>query len=182
MVGVGHTAFGEEFCEKFDVGDYNFVEWAYAPDYGYYFGEDWNMLMHRFTLHGLDNVQSCIDLLKDEEVFDYDEDYELEIKTLIASHTYLDTFNFYVVPSYPHSSKFVRQKNRGWYYIKAGFGHFVPKYRAYSPPKEEWKDKFSKILSSFPNPSVLYDFISDEVDRMPDDYTTVTEELLELYE
>jgi len=106
MLTEGHRKFGRAVVEEFELSE-ELVEWAVAPDYGYLFSKpEGNKIIHRWTVHGLSNVDKCIDLLKDKDQFYYREELNKQIETLIVSHNFLDLFNFIIHPSYPKNRKF----------------------------------------------------------------------------
>jgi len=148
--GTIHEKFAEKICEKFDKPK-KYTVWALAPDHGFWLNTyRANRLGHRFTLHGFDNVNKAIELLKEKALFHYSAEDEDIIKTAVASHTFLDLFNFWVVPSYPNSSDFRGIKEQRKYYIKSGFSHFFPKsYQQPNPSKDEWVEVFDEILDEF---------------------------------
>jgi len=105
MFASGHRKFGEVFIEHYDLPIDK--EWARAPDYGIYFEDsDVNKYLHRFTLHGMDNVEYCIKKIREKGLIEYDDDYKDEIRCLVVSHTFLDLFNFLIFPSYPKCKEF----------------------------------------------------------------------------
>ncbi len=101
----GHLIFGDKVIEKFDLTIDR--EWAMAPDYGVWFEEpDVNRFLHRLTLHGMENVERCIDAIREKDLIEYDADRRDEIRALVVSHSFLDLFNTPIVPSYSRSSDF----------------------------------------------------------------------------
>jgi len=107
-VNEGHLIFGDEVIERFQIPIDR--EWTIAPDYGVWFEDpDVNKLLHRFTLHGMGNVEKCIDVIREKGLIEYDQEYEDEIRALVMSHSFLDLFNGPILPSYPRSTdvKFV---------------------------------------------------------------------------
>jgi len=101
----GHLIFGDKVIERFQIPIDR--EWAMAPDYGVWFEEpDVNRFLHRFTLHGMDNVEKCIDAVREKGLIEYDADRRDEIRALVVSHSFLDLFNAPIVPSYSRSSDF----------------------------------------------------------------------------
>lgn len=178
MEYLGHKTFGEEFCEHFDVPQEYYV-WAYAPDWGYYLSHEHNVYLHRFTLHGFNNVQTCINLLKDKVHFPYDDEYLDVINALVVSHTYLDLFNNYIVPSYPRSGTFKGLPEQRGYYLKVLLGYIkgdVPK-----PSEQEYRNAFKKILNGFSDPWDIEWYMTEEFKGLPQNRTQITEILLDIY-
>lgn len=105
MQKEGHRKFGKIFVEEYDVPID--PEWARAPDYGVWFKEEsLNYIFHRFTLHGMSNVDKTIELIKERDLINYKEEYRDEIRTLVVSHNFLDLFNGIIFPSCPSSLEF----------------------------------------------------------------------------
>jgi len=101
----GHLIFGDKVIERFDLPIDR--KWAMAPDYGVWFEEpDVNKLLHRLTLHGMDNVEKCIDAVREKGLIEYDTDRRDEIRALVVSHSFLDLFNAPIGPSYSRSWDF----------------------------------------------------------------------------
>jgi len=101
----GHLIFADKVIERFDLPIDR--EWAMAPDYGVWFEEpEVNRYLHRFTLHGMNNVEKCIDVMRQKGLIEYHADRRKEIRALVVSHSFLDLFNGPVVPSYPSSIDF----------------------------------------------------------------------------
>ena len=101
----GHLIFGDKVIEKFDLTINK--EWARAPDYGVWFEEpDVNRYLHRFTLHGMENVVKCIDAIRENGLIEYDAECRDKIRALVVSHSFLDLFNAPIVPSYSGSWDF----------------------------------------------------------------------------
>jgi len=116
----GHLIFGKVFCEKFNLPEDLFV-WAKAPDVAIWLDELSNVVFHRYTLHGLPNVDKAIKVARKKNVFvevdlersspyflplEYSEEFRSEVVTLVVSHSFLDTLNGPVPPSYPKSREF----------------------------------------------------------------------------
>ena len=179
--GTTHELFVEKMCEEFDKPK-KYTNWATAPDYGFWLkSRGANRFGHRFTLHGFDNVLPAIDVLKGEDKFEYDLEYDTMIRTGVASHTFLDLFNFYVVPSYPKSSDLAYLPDRTGYYIKCGFSHFNPKtYQQTHPTLEEWDRTFESIVSEYENIEDLNLAMVEEFYALPDKGWMI-ERILELY-
>lgn len=182
MVGATtHEMFVEKVCEKFDRPK-KYINWGRGPDYGYWFSDFGNRVMHRFTLHGMKNIQSCIDLLREKDKFEYDEEDDDLIRVAVASHSYLDLFNFWVVPSYPKSGDLKYIPEQKGYYLKSGFSHFFPeRFQQPTPSQEEWGEAFEEILEWFDDLENLMIYLEEEYYRQPDRKGCVTKKILDLY-
>ena len=102
-----HRLFGRIIADRFDLPKEGFIEWTVLPDFRYYKKRSWqNTFLHRFTSHGLDNIDVCIKQGKEIDKVIYDEEYDNYIRCLLISHNYLDVFNWILHPSYPNSREF----------------------------------------------------------------------------
>jgi len=170
MLSSGHRCFGEVFCDKFGIPD-KYKIWARAPDFGYWLKDrKWNYYLHRFTLHGYPNSFNCIKLFKNDDRFPYDEDYCYEISVLVRSHTYLDLFNSFLVPSYPNSADFKYIKEQHKTYLEP-----------MSDDPDNIKEIFEEVLDSFTGVSDLDVYFTNEFTRLPEEKTFFTEKIIEGY-
>jgi len=98
----GHQKFGAAVCDRFDAPD-ELIEWAVVPDMGFWFTNPYKKkIFHRWTLHGLENVDKAIEMGKKRGI-EYSEEYSELIETILISHSYLDMFNGPLGPySYPN--------------------------------------------------------------------------------
>jgi len=170
--GTTHELFVEKMCEEFDKPK-KYTNWGKAPDYGYWFSDFGNRVMHRFTLHGMANVQPCIDLLREKSMFEYDEKEDEFIKTAVASHSYLDLFNFWALPSYPKNWHYGYVSGQRKYYVKSLFSHFFPD--RYQQPRP------TDVISWFDTVEELKVHMVEEYYEVPDDKGFMTEKILNLY-
>jgi len=170
MLSSGHRCFGEVFCDKYGIPD-EYKIWARAPDFGYWLKDrNWNYFLHRLTLHGYPNAYNCIKLFKYDDRFPFEEKYGYEISVLVRSHTYLDLFNGFLIPSYPNSKDFK--------YIKE-------QYRTYLKPMIEdpvnVKEIFEEALYKFDRVTDLDIYLTNEFNRLPEEKTFFTEKIIEGY-
>lgn len=167
----GHLLFGKKVCEHFDLPKHLY-KWADAPDSGVWLKDGViNKLFHRFTLHGVSNIDRCIEVVRDKGLIEYDDDYEQEIKTLVISHTYLDTFNGFVIPSYPEAVEFKFIKENLPYYFT----------NCMEDP-DGLGDAFDDILSEIDYISSLKAYLTVEYESLPQHHTWMTERILECYD
>lgn len=102
-----HRMFGYVISDRFDLPYRGFIEWTILPDMRYYQDRYFKyLLFHRWTLHGPENIETVIDQGKESRYVEYYEAYDLYIRCLIMSHTYLDLFNYVIHPSYPGNTRF----------------------------------------------------------------------------
>lgn len=118
MNRYGHIKFGKIVCEEFDVPK-EYKEWAVAPDYKFIWRtKEQNKYLHRFTYHGMPNVDKLIEKARKSDSFPYRDEYKEEIELMVVSHSFFDLFNSIIVPSYPKNSKFKYVPGMGKYYLK----------------------------------------------------------------
>ena len=165
----GHLIFGDEVIEKFDLTIDR--EWAMAPDYGVWFEEpDVNRLLHRFTLHGMDNVEKCIDAVRENCLIEYDKKYEDEIRALVVSHSFLDLFNAPIVPSYSRSCDFKVVFDQLLSYTKVALD---------DPPGLD--GLFEKIVGECNSPVDLENKMREEYEMAPEKKGELTQKIVEHY-
>ncbi len=166
----GHLIFGDKIIEKFDLTIDR--QWAMAPDYGVWFEDrDVNLFLHRFTLHGMDNVEKCINVVREKGLIEYDPDRREEIRTLVVSHSFLDLFNGIVVPSYPGSTdlKFVFDQ--------------VRRYRSFALDDPSGLDElFEEIVGEFNSLQDLEEKMKEEYKMVPWKTGEMTDRIVEHYE
>jgi len=165
----GHLIFGDKVIEKFDITINR--EWARAPDYGVWFEEpDVNKLLHRFTLHGMDNVEKCIDAIREKGLIEYDKKYEDEIRALVVSHSFLDLFNAPIVPSY----------SRFWDF-KFVFEQFLSYTKVALDDPPGLDGLFEKIVDESRSLSDLEQKMREEYEMVPWKKGELTEKIVEHY-
>ncbi len=170
MISEGHKAFGRALNEVFDVPE-RFIKWTVGPDYGYWLKYGGlRKIFHRFTLHGLDNVENCIQLLKSEDKFIYDEDYRLEIEFMVASHSYLDLFNGPIGPSYKSNLEFKGIPRQTKHYL-----------RPLAKPPDGLEEALEEGLKEFKTIEEAKGFIEEEYQNIPGEYRYFTKNILTLY-
>jgi len=96
----GHLDFARETRKYFDKPK-ELNNWSILPDYPFLFEGTPRYLFHRFTLHGMGNLSTCIRYGKQHKDFVYEKRHKEYIKLLITSHSFLDCFNGLVFDSYP---------------------------------------------------------------------------------
>jgi len=156
MEASGHRKFGRAICKKFDL-PIKYREWARAPDFRFIWKtHKQNKYLHRFTYHGMDNVEDVIGKTIEKKMLPYEDKYSKEVVALVASHTFADLFNAPIVPSYPNNLKFKWVPKHKRKYIKV----------ALDDPKN-LDELFEDIISSFRQPEDLTDRMVREYRDLP---------------
>jgi len=102
MNWASHRLFGRIIAEQYGLPIAGYIEWTIMPDMQYYKDSYWrHILLHRISLHGPENIGVVIDQGRQSRYVVYKEGWELYIRCLVMSHSFLDLFNFIIVPSYP---------------------------------------------------------------------------------
>jgi len=165
----GHLIFGEKVVEKFDLPID--TSWALALDYGVWFeSHDINLYLHRLTLHGMDNVEKCMEVMRETGLIEYDPEYREEIRTLVVSHSFLDLFNGPILPSYPSSTDFK--------FIFDQLGSYA-KVALNDPPLLD--ELFEEIVDEADSLSDLEEMMIEEYEMLPWKKGKLTERILEHY-
>lgn len=166
----GHYIIGKVICKEFDAPA-ELSNWGIIPDMKYltenYYG--W-LLLHRISLHGIPNINYCIEKGKESEKFTYIDEYHDLIEFLIMTHSYLDTFNGIIIPSYPKS---VEVK-----YIPKRFFKYI--FNPLDDP-DGLEDKFTEIARKYNSIHNLKQKIKKEYYDLPQRKGEITDSILELY-
>jgi len=110
MEWSAHRLFGRIILERYRGGEgvESYLEWTIMPDMKYFKDSAWrHTLLHRTSLHGVDNIGVVIEQgAKFSQYVSWEDCDEHLIKCLIMSHNFLDLFNFIIHPSWPNSLHF----------------------------------------------------------------------------
>ena len=177
-----HLIFGEKFCQRFDIPE-KYAIWAYAPDLGYYFGDELATFLHRFTLHGFKNANKCIELLRETDqsgyIFPYNTDNDKAIQVLVYSHSYLDLFNAPLLPSFPYRREYTSIPSQKSYYAKSAISYAIPGWDPW-PDRDKLADRFEEILATFYSIDAFESSIILETELLPT-HGFITKRILDLY-
>jgi len=166
----GHYVFADVVCEHFNIPE-RYKDWCAIPDMKYFSDDHYTwLLLHRWSLHGMPNIPTCIEQGKVTGYAPYSEKHRCAIETLVASHTYLDVFNGPVVPSYPNSFEFKYVDDLKWKYIKDPLND-----------PDGLREVFEDIVEPFVNIEDFKHHIIKEYDKLPKHSGKTTDAILELY-
>ena len=103
-----HQRFGHLLLQRFAISeDPKLVNWAILPDKKYHYDSFFqSVLLHRWSLHGPENIPAAIEEGKQSELVTYSKELKPLIWCLLMSHSYLDLFNFILHPSRPNKFTF----------------------------------------------------------------------------
>jgi len=103
-----HEVFGNLLVNRwYGEPDERLTNWAILPDKKYNKGTRFGtVLLHRWSLHGIRNIDATIEAGKQSGWVRYDKEHDTLIRCLIMSHYWLDLFNFVIHPSRPSSWDF----------------------------------------------------------------------------
>ncbi len=147
-----HRMFAETMADRFNFPkNFEFIEWSIVPDMRFYFDMYWGRFFHRFTMHGLANIDFCKEKGKKLNDVEYIEKHEDAIDCMLVSHNYLDVLNFMVFPSYPYSLefkftptkliKFFNSENK----VKKAFEEIINDHNSIIELTYSMKDEYSRL-------------------------------------
>lgn len=174
--------FGNVVVDKYDLPS-DMREWARIPDYGIWFKDpDRNKWMHRFTLHGMGNVDKAIKIGRERELILYDKEYKSQILTMVVSHTFLDVFNCPILPSYPSSRsvKFTFKRIKAYSKIPVSI---FKKGEPIGPPDpdEGWEELFREWLEEHGHEGLRMRMVKEH-NALPMKRGQLVNDVLSLYE